>query len=327
MFALYLLLQSGIVLIVLAIKSYEGICVTNELQGYQFSDYFLSLKDKALHINNRQLPLSERMFLFLYELLKASPALVTKEQLHRVLWSDRQVSDWALARIVSDTRLLLENNANKTKEYIKTARGIGYSIVGAQAVYADDKKEVNKSVKQYLWVVSAVILLIVVVYQVNNIIKQQQLIEAVSTLVKNQDYSYRAFKAQALRRNELVAQIEKRLNIKRQRQFEKFFAHYFEQMNKEELFIFSQIRAITTESLYKANKIIYDTLENNPDIYHQIPKTKTLAEHLKFWLNKYQAIFLQRNDMCLLYVGVEDGVPYPSHVDQLIKDWLKNNKI
>ena len=76
-----------------AIKNDEGVCVGKGLLGYQFNDYFLSLKDKALYINNRQLPLSERMFLFLYELLKASPELVTKEQLHRVLWSDRQVSD------------------------------------------------------------------------------------------------------------------------------------------------------------------------------------------------------------------------------------------
>ncbi len=303
--------------------------MANELLGYQFGDYFLNLKDKALYINNRQIALSERMFLFLNALLTASPELVSKEHLHKTLWPDRQVSDWALARIVSDTRLLLEHNSDTAKEFIKTARGIGYAIVDAQAVYAPAEAKPIKHFKAYLWagVFITIFALGFMAYKAHHFIKQQQLIAALTTIAKNQDYSYRAFKSQALRRNELVAQIEQRLNIKRKRQFEKFFAHYFEQMNKEELFIFSQIRAITTGSLYKANQTIYDTLENNPIIYEKIPQTKALAEHLKFWLNKYHAIFLQRSDMCLLYVGVEDGVPYPSHVDQLIKDWLKNNKI
>jgi hypothetical protein len=29
--------------------------------------------------------------------------------------------------------------------------------------------------------------------------------------------------------------------------------------------------------------------------------------------------------MCLLYVGVEDGVPYPSGVDKEVKAWLLKN--
>jgi len=297
--------------------------VNNQIIGYQFGNYYLNLVEKSLYWSDKPIKLSERMFLFLRELLKASPELVSKEQLHKMLWPDRQVSDWALARIISDTRLLLENNGNEAKAFIKTARGIGYSMVDAHAVYA---KDYSNKTKLYLFGVATFTILVLVFagYKLNSFINHQKLVDAVTIIAKNQDYSYRAFKSQALRRNELVAQIELRLNIKRQRQFEKFFAHYFDQMNKEELFIFSQIRAITTGSLYKANQTIYNILENNPDIYEKIPKTQALAEHLKFWLNKYYAVFLQRKDMCLLYVGVEDGVPYPNHVDQLIKDWLKN---
>jgi len=299
--------------------------------GYQLGEFYLDLAEKALFIHHDKIDISERMFIFLLELLKVSPNLVPKEHLHQVMWPDRQVSDWALARIVSDTRLLLVNASASHKEpqeYIKTARGIGYSIVNSKAVYSPTQVIHRK--KRYIAKALLIIGLIVtasvlIIYQTYTTISQQTLIHSIQNIAKHQEYSYRAFQAQALRRNELVAHIETRLNIKRRRQYEKFFAYYFSQMNQEEHFIFSQIRAITTSSLYQANKAILDELEQNSLVFSQIPETKRLAEHLTFWLNKYVSVFLQREDMCLLYVGVEDGVPYPRHIDQKIQDWLAHN--
>jgi hypothetical protein len=60
------------------------------------------------------------------------------------------------------------------------------------------------------------------------------------------------------------------------------------------------------------------------DIFDIIEKAQPLQQHLTFWLNKYHNVFRQRQDMCLLYVGMEDGLPYPSGVEQDVKKWLDN---
>jgi hypothetical protein len=116
--------------------------------------------------------------------------------------------------------------------------------------------------------------------------------------------------------------VEQRLGIKRQQQYEKFFALYAKQLTQQETFVCEQIRAITAAGLLNNNQAIVDEITATPGIVNVIPQSKQLQQHLTFWLNKYNSIFIKRRDMCLLYVGVEDGVPYPSGVDQEVKKWL-----
>ncbi len=139
----------------------------------------------------------------------------------------------------------------------------------------------------------------------------------------NLQNTYVTFLAQARRRNELVALITERLHITRKTQYEKFFITYYDQMNKEERFIFDQIRAMTSGTLYQGNRNMLTLLETNPSLAREIPKLDDVRKHLAFWVNKYHNIFLGRDDMCLLYVGVEDAVPFPSGVDQEVSDWLR----
>lgn len=307
--------------------------VNRSILGYQIGQYKLDLITKTLSIKstNTNMTISERGFLFLCELAKASPEFVTKEYLHKVLWPDRHVSDWALARIVSDTRLLLADNGGQ-QELIKTARGIGYSLCHCTPLYENPERTVkiqtstSFSFKKILMGVGGISFFIVAAISIYGAYSQFRLITAVDNIEKYQTYSFKAFQAQSKRRDELVKQLEKRLNVKRDRQFEKFFVHYYPQMNEDEKFVFSQIRGITESGLYLNNLAVFETLEKNREIYTIIPKTKALANHLQFWLNKYRSVFLKRQDMSLLYVGVEDGVPYPSNVDQQIKNWLKKYK-
>jgi hypothetical protein len=149
------------------------------------------------------------------------------------------------------------------------------------------------------------------------------LLAGAERLHRYQEMSFTAFKAQVARRDELAAAIEKRLHITRTEEFEKFFSKYFNQLTSEERFAFDQIRALTSGHLHEANQGMLDELERNPNLVKAVPSLTKLRQHLVFWLNKYQSTFVTRADMCLLYGGVEDGVPYPREADRVVVEWLK----
>jgi hypothetical protein len=47
-------------------------------------------------------------------------------------------------------------------------------------------------------------------------------------------------------------------------------------------------------------------------------------QHLAFWINKYDHLFVHTPGMCVLYVGVEDRTPFPSGVEASIAAWLED---
>jgi TIR domain len=134
-----------------------------------------------------------------------------------------------------------------------------------------------------------------------------------------------AFAAQCRRRNDLVAAIEKRLNFKNTLEYEKFFLRYHSQLTEAERFEFDQIRAITEGSLQKGNRKILELIENNPKLLDLVPQITGLRQHLVFWLNKYDKVFTVNRAMCLLYTGVEDGVPFPAGLDDAVSTWLRTH--
>lgn len=134
--------------------------------------------------------------------------------------------------------------------------------------------------------------------------------------------TWSAFVAQSRRRDVLVAAMRKRLRIRDRLQYEKFFFHYFHDMNRDERFEFAQIRAITEGPLYESNSKVLDVLSTNPDLFDQIPAFADLQQHLVLWLNKYERVFKKTPEMCVLYTGVEDGAEFPPGVDKAVAKWL-----
>jgi hypothetical protein len=96
-------------------------------------------------------------------------------------------------------------------------------------------------------------------------------------------------------------------------------------MNEEEKFICQQMRTYSDAGLYKNNSAVLAILSAQPSIYNEVESAQKLAQHLRVWMDKYENLFTARKDMCLVYVGVEDGVPYPSEVDEQINQWLEQN--
>jgi len=433
---------------------------------YQFENYVLDVEKRRLFRDGKALKVDLRAIDLLICLVQAAPNWVGKNDLLDHLWPDQEITDWALSRLVSDTRKLLGDDGD-AQRLIKTVRGRGFQfsenfkrLPSSQAVLPEDDIEepvspdsksgilkyssgvamllaallfgsyvfsnyltekhdvtalVNlSSAKQpWLdnilenWVLSQqdMILikskprdgdrglfkqycgggkcsqLIAVMLRKNNHTlslnyqvmsdglkeEERELISSrqpfliftlrdvvASTMNRSSDYfplpsaifmaypdhvyqdmylmhinlenTYVSFQAQQRRRNELVQSITKRLGIKREQQYEEFFVTHFDQMTKEERFIFDQMRAMTSGTLYQCNRHMLTLLESNPALIREIPKLEAVRKHLAFWINKYHNIFMGRQDMSLLYVGVEDGVPFPSGIDDQVSTWLKSHE-
>ncbi|MFC3121686.1 winged helix-turn-helix domain-containing protein [Agaribacter flavus] len=297
--------------------------------AYEFGNFYLDVQRRVLveKGSNKPIATNERNLLFLQLLCENSPKTVSKDTLTQAIWPNSHVSDWSLPRIVSDTRQLLHDDGD-SQQLIKTVRGVGFLIKDVQRVPTTRLKSSAffSSKMGYLFSFVLFGVIIVAAYLLYaQVQSQQSLLKSMEALANYQDNTYTAFVAQAKRRNELVAMLEKRLAIKREHQFEKFFSLYYLQFNKEEQFVCAQMRAITETGLKENNERILALLNSQPKILDEIAQAKALQQHLRFWLNKYESVFKKREDMCLLYVVVEDNVPYPSGVDQSVKAWLAEN--
>lgn len=146
---------------------------------------------------------------------------------------------------------------------------------------------------------------------------------ALKEIKKHLGTTWSAFLAQCRKRNDLVAAISRRLHLVETTEYEIFFFRYYAKLTDEERFQFQQIRAITEGPLYKGNQAILDLIERHPAVLDAAPLLEDLRQHLVFWLNKYEHVFVNRPEMCLLYTGVEDGVPFPSRVQEQVDAALK----
>lgn len=153
-----------------------------------------------------------------------------------------------------------------------------------------------------------------------------RLYEDVLAIQKHLTDTRTAFVAQSRRRDALVSAIERRLKFTNQLEYEKFFFRYHSQLTDEERFEFDQIRAITEGSIQVGNRRLLEIIEANDLVLGVGPEMTDLRQHLVFWLNKFDRVFTVNRAMCLLYTGVEDGVPFPPGVDAVVGDWLRRNK-
>ena len=147
-------------------------------------------------------------------------------------------------------------------------------------------------------------------------------LSAMKEIAKHLQSTQTAFLAQGRRRNLLVKMIGSRFKIPPGQTFESLFLRCYGKLNSEEKFQFDQIRAITEGPLYGDNKRILGIIEEHPELIEHVPRLADLRDHLALWVNKYDKVFAKRPDMCLLYVGVEDGVPFPPGVGEEIRNWL-----
>ena len=110
-------------------------------------------------------------------------------------------------------------------------------------------------------------------------------------------------------------------------EFEPFFFRHYDSMNTAEREIFGTIRALTEGSMQSGNREILRLIEATPEVRTELPVVAALKTHLIVWLDKFDRVFVKEKRMCLLYVGVEEGVPFPFGVDAMVSEWLATNEV
>lgn len=154
-------------------------------------------------------------------------------------------------------------------------------------------------------------------------IRQPPVVETLKTIGRLLSDSRRAIEAQGRRRDALVDAITKRLGFENDLEYEQFFLRQFGGLTAPERFEFDQIRALTEGPMAGANRAILEMLEHNLALLDEVPLSVDLQQHLVFWLNKYERVFVRTPAMCVLYTGVEDGVPFPGGLDRAVAERLE----
>ncbi|WBH18190.1 toll/interleukin-1 receptor domain-containing protein [Sphingomonas radiodurans] len=133
-----------------------------------------------------------------------------------------------------------------------------------------------------------------------------------------------AFVAQANLRDDLVRRIAERLTLDLRRvHFETFLADHAEALEPAERRIFRIIRQFTRGTLLEYNKRTLELLDKHPQIVRTLPSASLLRAHLTLWLDKYDAIFLADERLALLYVGVDEGAPFPRAIEVEARAFLE----
>lgn len=152
-------------------------------------------------------------------------------------------------------------------------------------------------------------------------------IDAARELLDLLDTTYATFQAQCRVRNKVVDIISERLAIINWYQYEDFFSRYYSEMNEQERQLHKTIRAYTENVLSEYNIRTLDIIKKNPELAEHIPSLPALKRHLIIWLSKYQGVFLSSPSMCLVYVGVEEKVPFPSDIERELRDYVNKYEV
>jgi DNA-binding winged helix-turn-helix (wHTH) protein len=302
----------------------------NTQQIYTFLDYEVNPNLREIHQVKTPLKISKKSFDILILLIEKQGTVVTKQEMIDRVWPNQIVTDAALNKQITRLRNDLNNHKTTGKPIIETVRGVGVRLVPIVKNKLNNSIKSNNSfIKKWLVVIPLAILALFFYLQDSNKINKQpiSLKNAMVEIRSAMSINKKAFISQVKRRDELGEMLNRRFKIEEDHSWERRFFKYHDKMNAEELFIFSQIKAYTEGPLLKSNQKILDLINTKKEILEEIPSADKLRNHLIIWLNKYQKIFKGNEKMSLLYVGTEDGAPYPSEVDAQFINWLEQHNI
>jgi hypothetical protein len=135
------------------------------------------------------------------------------------------------------------------------------------------------------------------------------------------------FVAQATLRDRLIFHLQERLvlNPFAHWEYEEFIASHYKDFDEDERRMFSTMRSFTVNILSEYNRRILKFIEDNPFLTARFAAVSDLRDHLLVWLAKYEGTFVRTPVMCLLYTGVNEGVPFPSHLEGELWKFLQQS--
>jgi hypothetical protein len=133
------------------------------------------------------------------------------------------------------------------------------------------------------------------------------------------------FVAQANLRDQLVWHVQERLilNPYDTQEYEEFISDHHKDLDSEERRLFTTMRSFTSDILREYNARVLKLIDEKPLLESNFPAVQKLRNHLLIWLAKYNGTFVNTPDMCLLYTGVHEGVPFPSELEPQLWQFLE----
>jgi|GEM_PF-7025893 len=125
-------------------------------------------------------------------------------------------------------------------------------------------------------------------------------------------------------RNRLLRSLEYDLKSFDWEKLEETLAGAYPTLNDEQNNLFSFIRAITENSLFKRNEEMLMLLKNNPSYFHELAEFQLLQSHLELWKSKFESHLKPRADYCLIYVGVKEKKPFPAGIEDKVDKVIEN---
>jgi hypothetical protein len=104
------------------------------------------------------------------------------------------------------------------------------------------------------------------------------------------------------------------------------FDLYFSRLNSEELRLHRTMRAYTESILHEYNTRSLQVIERAPGLAQFLPSVPELKQHLIIWIKKFENVFRQTPSMCLVYVGVEEEVGFPSEITDELEYYLSTGQ-
>ena len=95
----------------------------------RFHGFALDAGRRSLTRGGRPVHLTRKAFDLLTTLIEHAPRVVSKEELHRVLWRDTFVTDATIAGVIKELRRALGDHASG-EPIIRTTHGVGYAFTG-----------------------------------------------------------------------------------------------------------------------------------------------------------------------------------------------------
>ncbi len=94
-----------------------------------FGEFALDSEARELARDGRRVPLTPKAFQLLELLVRRRPRALSKAQIHDALWPGTHVTEASLARVASEIRDALDDDAREPR-YVRTVYGYGYAFVG-----------------------------------------------------------------------------------------------------------------------------------------------------------------------------------------------------
>lgn len=149
-------------------------------------------------------------------------------------------------------------------------------------------------------------------------LKQQKRLTFYRLMTVHLNASHDAFIDQARIRNRLLRMLGHDPRTFDWENLEETLAQAYPNLNDEQRTLFDLIRGITENSLFHRNKEMLTLLNVNSNYFHELPEFKDLQGHIELWLAKFEAILKQRQDYCIVYVGLKEKKPFPVNIHEKV---------